>query len=72
MECEDEGPVPRLRQALRLLEGLGDEIEHVKFEVRRALRDLGACGCAKWDAAAERTCKSCTIARTTSEKPYLT
>ena len=59
--------MPRLRRALRLLEGLGDEVEHVKFEARRALRDLGACGCAKWDvaadAAAEWTCKVCTKAR---------
>ena len=54
MECEDEGPVPRLREVLRLLEGLGGVVEHVKFEARRALRNPGACGCDKWGAAGGR------------------
>ena len=63
MECEDEGPVPRLREVLRLLEGLGGEVEHVKFEARRALRNLGACGCDKWDAAEGRKCEACAKAR---------
>ena len=62
MECEDEGPVPRLREVLRLLEGLGGEVEHVKFEARRALRNLGACGSSLLSLLEWSTARKCPYA----------